>query len=359
MASKNRSESDHSPDAIRDLVIEKAAEKLEQKLTQKADKAKAQQQRLSAKAAHAARRLDQLSSQLEALDVWTRAEPAGRRPRYTRAEIAVAAVRIADQEGIDALSMRRLAAELDAATMTLYHYIRTKDELLALVTDTVMGEMVIPAGQALPDDWRAAIRIIANRSRAVLERHPWMFDIAGDPGIGPNSVRHFDQTLQAVASAPGDLEDRLDIASAVDEYVFGYCIMHRNDAQTSQALDQGMLDYVLGLVGTGDYPALSDLIDAVGPRPAWDQIEAHQPRLEPVRPQPRPAPRRSGPRPGRLTDDPAAAAPRPHCGRPTAAGCRWRPWWCRGPCRRRWCAGRCASGGSHRHRRRSGSSEPA
>ena len=281
MASKNRPPHDRtSSEAFRDLVVERTTEKvgqkLEQKLNQKAEKAKAQQERLSAKAARAAQRLDQLSSQLEALDVWTRVEPAGRRPRFTRAEIAIAAVRIADDEGIDALSMRRLAAELDAATMTLYHYIRTKDELLALVTDAVMGEVVVPADETLPPDWRDAIRVIAHRSRAVLERHPWMFDIAGDPGIGPNSVRHFDQTLQAVASAPGDLVDRLDIARAIDEYVFGYCIIHRNDAQTSPALDEGMLDYVLGLVGTGDYPALAELIDEVGGRPAWDLIEAHE-----------------------------------------------------------------------------------
>ena len=59
--------------------------------------------------------------------------------------------------------------------------------------------------------------------------------------------------------------------------MFGYCLRQRNNvAQTSQALDAGMLEYVPGLVGTGDYPALSDLIDRQGSRSAWDQIEAHQ-----------------------------------------------------------------------------------
>ncbi len=61
-------------------------------------------------------------------------------------------MRIADAEGIDALSMRRLAAELGAGTMTLYHYVRTKDELLTLVTDAVMGEVVLarrPAARRL------------------------------------------------------------------------------------------------------------------------------------------------------------------------------------------------------------------
>ena len=276
MASKNRSHHDQtSPEALRDFVVERTVQKIDQKLNQQSAKTKAKQERLSAKAARASRQLDRLSSQLEALEVWTRPEPNARRPRFTRDEIAVAALRIADDEGIACLSMRRLAAELDTATMTLYHYIRTKDELLSLVTDAVMGEVLLPPGEAMPSDWRAAVRLIAHRSRAVIERHPWMFDIGGDPRIGPNSVRHFDQTLQAVASVPGDLATKLDIASAVDEYVFGYCLTQRDNRQTSKALDAGMFDYVAGLIGTGSYPALSALTDDVGLEQAWSQIEAH------------------------------------------------------------------------------------
>ena len=75
----------------------------------------------------------------ESLEVWTRPERGRRRPRYTRDEIAAAAIRVADAEGFDELSMRRLASELGAGTMTLYHYVRTKDELLALVHDAVMS----------------------------------------------------------------------------------------------------------------------------------------------------------------------------------------------------------------------------
>ncbi len=84
-------------------------------------------------------RLDELSAQLAAFDVWTRPGPGSRKPLFSRDEIAAAAVKIADEEGFDALSMRRLAAELDAGTMTLYHYVKTKDELLSLVSDRLMG----------------------------------------------------------------------------------------------------------------------------------------------------------------------------------------------------------------------------
>ena len=133
---------------------------------------------------------------LGALDLWTRAEPAPRRPRFTRDEITAAAVRIADTEGFDALSMRRLAVELDAGTMTLYHYVRTKDELLTLVVDAVMGEVVLGPDEPLPDalarradDARRATRAVARCATRGSSTSPTI------PAIGPNSVRHFDQSL--------------------------------------------------------------------------------------------------------------------------------------------------------------------
>src|SRR5262245_12639315 len=79
--------------------------------------------------------------------IWSRPEPRARRPAHTRDGIASAAIRIADAEGFEAVSMRRVAAELRAGTMTLYHYVRTKDELLALVDNAVMGELLVPPGE--------------------------------------------------------------------------------------------------------------------------------------------------------------------------------------------------------------------
>ena len=71
--------------------------------------------------------------------IWLREEPRGRRASHTRAEIARAAVEIADGEGFDAVSMRRVARQLGAGTMTLYHYVRNKDELITLMADEVMA----------------------------------------------------------------------------------------------------------------------------------------------------------------------------------------------------------------------------
>lgn len=233
----------------------------------------ARQQKIVAKAVQHAEQLDRLASQLQALDIWTRTEPPGRRPRFSRDQIAATAVRIADADGIAALSMRRLAAELDAGTMTLYHYVRTKDELLSLVTDAVMGEAVLTDDTELPGDWRSALTVIARRTRDVLLAHPWILDITDDPPIGPNSVRHFDQSLQAVTSLPMDLEGRLDVLSAVDEYVFGHCLNHRNNLQPDHGFDDSLLTYVQGLIDSGSYPAIGELADEQGLEGAWARIE--------------------------------------------------------------------------------------
>jgi hypothetical protein len=97
-----------------------------------------------------------------------------------------------------------------------------------------------------------------------------------DPPIGPNSVRHFDQTLQAVSSLPVSLTEKLDIVAIVDEYVFGFCLRQRNNVHASDSdSGAGMIDYVEGLLQRGDYPHLRAIADEMGVAVAWQQIEAH------------------------------------------------------------------------------------
>ena len=229
----------------------------------------------SSRTHHAAKHiehLDRLTAHLEALDVWTRAEPGTRRPRFSRDTIAATAIRIADNEGFDAVSMRRIALELDAGTMTLYHYVRTKDELLALVTDTLMAELVVRPGR-MPKDWRGAITLVAQLSRAMLSRHPWVLEITDDPNFGPNSVRHFDQSLQAVSSLDVSMQDKLDLITMVDEYVFGYCLHQRTTFHDEKTpLSAELVSYVEELAATGDYPQIAAMFNDLGSGPAWALI---------------------------------------------------------------------------------------
>src|SRR6201999_3379398 len=129
--------------------------------------------------------------------IWARPEPPGRGPRAAlgRKQIVDVALQIADAEGLEAVSMRRLARELRAGAMSIYHYFQSRDELLDLMGDTVAAEMLVPK---LPDDWRGALREIAQRGRQAFLNHPWLLLTLQDrPRVSPNLLRHIEQSAQA------------------------------------------------------------------------------------------------------------------------------------------------------------------
>jgi AcrR family transcriptional regulator len=249
-------------------AITRAAERLSEKLERKA----ADLDRHVAKIAEQAERLDRAGDRLASIDLWMRSLGATRKPRFTHDDVRVAAMRIADAEGIDALSMRRVAAELDAPTMTLYHYVRTKDELLSLIRDAVMAEVVLPPDEVLPADWKEAMVVIATRTRDVMLRHPWVTSIDEGPSIGPSSVRHFDQSLQALAGLDRPFDVKLDILTTVDEYVFGYC---RNVVVEEAVWDElpGLSEYVTRLLADGTHPQLQAVVDELGIDGVWAEVE--------------------------------------------------------------------------------------
>src|SRR5690606_32931566 len=113
--------------------------------------------------------------------------------------------------------------ELRAGTMTLYHYVSTKQELLMLMSDALMADVLVPPDE-LPDDWRAAITVIARRSRDVILAHPWAMEALRSVAGGPNSLRHFEQSLAAVAPVGLTDAERLELVFTIDDYVFGYVV---------------------------------------------------------------------------------------------------------------------------------------
>lgn len=275
MATGNSGRSRHRHDDVAGMVARKVEEKVEQKIEDKqrrvAEKIDEKQRRVVEKIEQHADKLERLAP--VAYGIWTRERPGTRRPRHSLDQIADAALHVADTEGVDALSMRRLAAELGSGTMTLYHYVHTKDELMALLGDRVMSELLLD-DRELPDDWREAMTAIARRTRDVLLAHPWVFDIAEDPTVGPSGVRHFDQSLQALSSLDIGVAERLDIIQTVDEYVFGYCLHRRNDA-TDTAPDE-MRSYVIDLARGGEYPQVRALLDEYGTDDLWKELIVHE-----------------------------------------------------------------------------------
>lgn len=158
--------------------------------------------------------------------IWARPEPSPRSLRFSRQEIAEAALAIADAEGFDAVSMRRIARFLGAGTMSLYRYIATKNDLLALIGDALLGEALVPGD--LPGDWLEAIVAVARQTRHTYLRHPWAIRLLQREGAlqaalaGPNGLRHIEQSLSALSRAPMDANAKLDVLAIVDDYVFGH-----------------------------------------------------------------------------------------------------------------------------------------
>lgn len=190
--------------------------------------------------------------------IWFRQEPSSRRPAHSRADIARAAIEIADSEGFDAVSMRRVAQRLGAGTMTLYHYVRNKDELITLMSDAVMAEVVVPEDE-LADDWRTALTQIASRTRQAFSAHHWIFERMGDGRPGPSGMRHFEQSLHAVAPLGLSRNETFELIGTVDDYVFGYSL---REVQEMEEHERGwppeVLDFFKRELASGQYPLIND-----------------------------------------------------------------------------------------------------
>jgi AcrR family transcriptional regulator len=203
--------------------------------------------------------------------IWTRPAPGARQPRFSREQIAQTAVAIADKEGFAEVSMRRIAEVLGAGTMTLYHYVRTKDDLLALMDDALMAEALIPEHE-LPRGWRAGLSAIARRSRDTMIRHPWALLSMHGVRMGPGSVRHIEQTMAAVADAPFPLEQRLALITAVDDFVFGYALRageSPRDAFQDPHAVRALNQLVSGHLATGQFPHLAAFVGKEPPAQAF------------------------------------------------------------------------------------------
>lgn len=190
--------------------------------------------------------------------IFARPAPGSRRPAYTREEIAQTAIAIADAEGFEAVSMRRIAGELGAGTMTLYHYVRNKDELITLMSDAVMAEVVVPEDQ-LADDWRTALTQIATRTRDAFSAHHWIFERMGDGRPGPSAMRHFEQSLRAVAPLGLGRNETFELISLIDDYVFGYSLREVQELEEHErGWPAGVFDFFKREMATGRYPLIND-----------------------------------------------------------------------------------------------------
>ena len=157
-----------------------------------------------------------------------------------------AAVALAARDGIESLSMRKLADELGAGAMSLYHYIPSKVELLDAMVDIVFGEIEPPSTD---DDWRAAMRRRAISTREALNRHRWAVGLMESRTTpGPASLRLHDAVLGCLREAGFSIELTIHAYSVLDAYIYGFALQEKHvpfesAAESAAVAEKQMLEF--------------------------------------------------------------------------------------------------------------------
>lgn len=195
--------------------------------------------------------------------LWERPEPPDRPALapLSRDRIVRAAIRLADADGLEAVSLRRVAAALDVGPMRLYGYIATKDELLDLMVDAVHAE-IRPTG----DGWREVLRSLAETTRQAVHQHEWFADlIGGRPQLGPHALAGGETVVAAMSGL--DVDAVMPVVGAVNAYVIGAVrreIAERR-AERATGMDKTQWQaafgpYLVRTFASGRFPALAAVV---------------------------------------------------------------------------------------------------
>ncbi|MEU4227598.1 TetR/AcrR family transcriptional regulator C-terminal domain-containing protein [Nonomuraea sp. NPDC026600] len=196
--------------------------------------------------------------------LWERLEETSTAARQALSaqRIAAAAVAIADAEGLDAITMRRLATELGVAPMSAYRHVSGKDDVLELMVDLVYGEVNVPDGA----DWRETLRALAMGIRALVLKHPWLTRLSTSQMVyelTPNRMDLTERALAALHSLNLDVDTEMSVFRTVAAYVHGATsaeiglrqLMDDRGWTSGDETRAGLSGQMTWLLNTGRYPA--------------------------------------------------------------------------------------------------------
>ena len=193
----------------------------------------------------------------------------GPRPTLTLEQIVTAGITLADAEGVDALSMRKLSAELGVGTMSLYRYVPNKHELLNLMLDHVLASQIGRTEPGAP--WRDTLTAMAEHGRAMYLRHPWLLQVNWSrPVLGPNAIAQMEESVAGLAELPFGDQEKMMVVSAVDAYVTGSVreeILYAQAAAESGLTEEEFWSYqvpvLVRAMESGQFPAMAALSEDV------------------------------------------------------------------------------------------------
>jgi AcrR family transcriptional regulator len=202
------------------------------------------------------------------------AQPPRRDRGLSRDEIVRAAIAVADAEGPEAISMRRIAREVGAGAMSLYWYVASKEELLDRMLDAIEAEIEVPEPTG---DWRADLNVFAHRTRATLTRHRWAVEFIGSrPPSGPNDVRNLERLLSLIDGTGAEHDVRLafGIFNTVAAFVMGAVMREAQEMRfqreqeraeaslTPEEVEALHLRYRDWFAAAGDFPHIAKLMES-------------------------------------------------------------------------------------------------
>ena len=192
----------------------------------------------------------------------------------SRDRVLRAAAAFADENGIETLSMRKLAQAVGVEAMSLYNHVANKEDLLDGMIDLVFGEIELPSAA---EGWRRAMRQRAISVRTVLARHRWAIGLMESrTSPGPATLRHHDAVLGCLREAGFSLELAAHAYSALDSYIYGFALQERglpfDTPQESAALAQVML----ARFPAEEYPHLAELTFGHVMQPGYDYGDEYE-----------------------------------------------------------------------------------
>jgi AcrR family transcriptional regulator len=191
-----------------------------------------------------------------------------RRPPLSRERVLRAAVKLADRDGIESLSMRKLGQELGVEAMSLYNHVRNKDEILNGLVDVVFSEIELPPSGR---DWSTAMRRRAISARLALKRHPWavgLMESRAQPG--PATLRHHDAVLRSLRHSGFSIEMAAHAYSALDSYIYGFTLNELSLPLGTQQEIAAVAGNILRENPEGEYPYLTEMAVEHAMKPGYD-----------------------------------------------------------------------------------------
>ena len=193
-------------------------------------------------------------------------EPA--RPSLTRVRIIEGAVKLADDIGVDALTIRKLATSLTVKPMTIYHYVANKEAIVDGMVDEVFNEIDLPS---VDTDWKSAIRERSISARAVLVKHPWAVPLMESRSTpGPATLRHHDAVLGCLRNGGLSVAMTAHAYALIDAFIYGFAIQEASLPATSGEEMAELVEEVFDMASADEYPYLTELTTEHILQPGYD-----------------------------------------------------------------------------------------